>query len=99
MTGRKRGASAYELVSKGEVRQTRTVVFGVDRLRIQDVATSDDVNQQWIQHWQFSPEWSPLRDAGSGIVSRMTGPGGAIVEVVCTADGREIDAKAVAVMS
>ena len=99
MTGRKRGASAYELVSKGEVRQTRTVVFGVDRLRIQDVATSDDVNQQWIQHWQFSPEWSPLRDVGSGRVSRMTGPGGAIVEVVCTADGREIDAKAVAVMS
>ena len=99
MTGRKRGASAYELVSKGEIQQSRTVVFGVDRLRIQDVATSDDVNQQWIQHWQFSPEWSPLRDAGSGIVSRMTGPGGAIVEVACTADGREIDARAIAVMS
>jgi hypothetical protein len=99
MTGRKRGANAYELVSNGDIRQTRTVVFGVDRMRIQDVATSDDVNQQWIQHWQFSPEWSPLRDAGSGRVSRMTGPGGAIVEVVCTAGGREIDAKAVAVMS
>lgn len=99
MTGRKRGASAYELISNGDIQQTRTVVFGVDRLRIQDVATSDDVNQQWIQHWQFSPEWSPLRDVGSGRVSRMTGPGGAIVKVVCTADGREIDAKAVAVMS
>jgi hypothetical protein len=99
MTGRKRGASAYELISNGDIRQTRTVVFGVDRLRVQDVATSDDANQQWIQHWQFSPEWSPLRDAGSGRVSRMTGPGGAIVEVVCTAGGREIDAKAVAVMS
>jgi hypothetical protein len=99
MTGRRRGASAYELISNGDIRQTRTVVFGVDRMRIQDVATSDDANQQWMQHWQFSPEWSPLRDAGSGRVSRMTGPGGAIVEVVCTADGREIDAKAVAVMS
>jgi hypothetical protein len=99
MTGRKRGASAYELISNGDIRQTRTVMFGVDRLRVQDVATSDDVNQQWIQHWQFSPEWSPLRDAGSGKVSRMTGPGGAIVQVVCTADGREINAKAVAVMS
>ena len=99
MTGRKRGASAYELVSNGEIRRNRTVVFDVDRLRIRDVARSDDVNQQWIQHWQFSPEWSPLPDVRSGRASRMTGPGGAIVEVVCTADGREIEAKPVAVMS
>jgi hypothetical protein len=99
MTGRKRGASAYELVSNGEIRRNRTVVFDVDRLRIRDVARSDDVNQQWIQHWQFSPEWRPLPDVRSGRASRMTGPGGAIVEVVCTADGREIEAKPVAVMS
>jgi hypothetical protein len=89
MSARRTGDHAYLLQAVNPWRHQRAVSFDPDRVEVTDSATSTP-SSTWIQHWQFSPGWEPVRSADGTATGVLVTESGATVQVSCVESGRRV---------
>jgi hypothetical protein len=98
MSARRTGEHAYLLQASNPWRHQRAVFFDPDRVKVTDSATST-ASGTWIQHWQFSPGWEPVRSADGTATGVLVTDSGATVQVNCVESGRKVTPTPVRVRS